>query len=131
MHCLSTSLTADAVVVDLGPIDLLAGDWEYTTQGLECCITHGGVAMIQSVLEVGLGALDGLDDVLADLGLNQSIESSPNHISIESKAQRDKTSQDNKSVGGRQRAAKVRKHTPPSAEMVFLNSVLSCTLPSS
>jgi hypothetical protein len=117
MHCLSTSLTADAVVVDLGPIDLLAGDWEYTTQGLECCITHGGVAMIQSVLEVGLGALDGLDDVLADLGLNQSIELSPNHISIESKAQRDKTSQDKTTrarVGGReqQKYANIHHHQP-------------------
>jgi len=66
---LSPGLATDAVVVDLAPVDLLAGDGQHSAQRLEGCVTHGGVAVVERVLEVGLGALDGLEDVLTDLGL--------------------------------------------------------------
>jgi hypothetical protein len=51
-------------VADLVPINLSSGDGENTAQGLEGGVSHGGVAVVHSLLVVGFFLAKGLDNVV-------------------------------------------------------------------
>lgn len=117
---LTASITARLVVLDLRPVDLGAGDGKHSPQGLEGGVTHGVVARLQRLVEVGLGLVDGLHNGVSQTtgilenGKNKRISNA--HASSKQKNEREKK-------GG--------ILTLPVALILTGVSVLSWTLPSS